>query len=355
MLTARPNITFSPIGLSERGKVAIIIDGQFGSCGKGLAASYAGYTEHFDLCISNASPNAGHTWIDGDGKAHVTNHFSVAGIINKRSMKYLSAGSIIHPRMFLDEIQMLNLDPSEIFVHPRAAVVEDEDVAAEHARGSSFEKLASTRKGAGAALARKIRRNARLAGDHPELRRFSRAAEIHYLLDQGVSAILEIPQGTGLAINSGFAWPYLTSREITVAGGLADAQIHPCYLGKIMMCVRCHPIRVGNIEEGGQLRGTSGPFWPDSKEITWDEMGVERELTTVTRRVRRVATFSEQQYRNSVDINRPDFVFLNFVNYFKDEDELAGLLSICDRHAPITHLGFGPAPENMIPRAEFRM
>jgi len=118
---------------------------------------------------------------------------------------------------------------------------------------------------------------------------------------------------------------------------MADAQVHPSYLGKVAVCIRTYPIRVGNIVKDGVEIGYSGPFYPDSVETSWEEIGVEPELTTVTGRVRRVATFSMQQYKNMLNHLRPDYVFLNFANYMSD-DALRELLE----HLPeVTHLGFG--------------
>ncbi len=353
MLKSPPNTRMLPIGLSVPGKASIIIDGQFGSCGKGLAASYAGLTEHFDICVTNCSPNAGHTFYDPDGRRSIAHHFSAAGILSPRSMKYLAAGSIVAPKTLLDEIERLDIDPTTVFIHPRAAVVEDCDIEAEKRTDAATTGLASTQKGGGAALARKVLREARLAGDHAALRPFCRAIDLHDLMDRGLSALIEVPQGYGLGINSGLAYPYVTSREISISSALADCQIHPAYLGRSLMCIRTFPIRVGNLVSDGMTIGASGPFWPDSREMSWESLGVEPEITTVTGRVRRVATFSTRQYAQAVSALRPDFVLLNFVNYLQDDRALDGLLAVTDPIKPVTHFGFGPKPENIVAREEF--
>ncbi len=51
-----------------RGKLNIIIDGQFGSTGKGLLAAYVGTKFHVDVAMTNGSPNAGHTFYVDDKK-----------------------------------------------------------------------------------------------------------------------------------------------------------------------------------------------------------------------------------------------------------------------------------------------
>ena len=118
-----------------------------------------------------------------------------------------------------------------------------------------------------------------------------------------------------LSLNSGFAYPYCTSREITVSSTLSDVQVHPSYLGKVCVSIRTFPIRVGNIIDNGSIVGYSGPFYPDSIELSWEDIGVEPELTTITKRERRVATFSYEQYNKMMRLYKPDYVLLNFANY----------------------------------------
>lgn len=340
---------FAPMGLAVPGKLSVIIDGQFGSTGKGLAASYAFATEHFDIAIASSSPNAGHTFYDADGNRHVCRHLPVAGARDRRCTKYLCAGSIIDPRILLEEIERLDVDPGSLFISPRAVAISHEDIAAESAGGSPAEKIASTQKGVGAALARKVMRSAVLAEDHPDLRPFVANIDIMRLLDEGCTALIEMPQGFDLGLNSGFRYPYVTSRDISVASALADALVHPSYLGRTLMTLRTYPIRVGHIVDAdGTVRGDSGPFWPDSEETSWEAIGVDPEHTTVTGRVRRVATFSMKQYENVVRHLRPDFVLLNFANYLKDRAELDSFLSRLGRVRPATHLGFGPQPADLV-------
>lgn len=339
---------FPPIGLLKPGKVAVIIDGQFGSCGKGLAASYVGSSEFVEIAIATSSPNAGHSYFDLARQKKVTRHLPVAGLYDDRCLKYICAGSIIDPDLLLQEIEEHDVDPSTLFIDPRAAVIGPEDVALERDAASGAARIASTQKGVGAALSRKIRREAGLASDHPKLAPFVRDLDIAAYLDMGLAAVIEVPQGFGLGLNSGLAYPHCTGRDITVAQAMADAQLHPRYLGKTLMVVRAHPIRVGHlVDANGAVIGNSGPFYPDSIELTWEEIGVPAEVTTVTRRERRVASFSLQQYEEAVRALRPDFVLLNFANYLK-ADEIEALADKVRKIKAFTHLGFGPRPEDVV-------
>lgn len=337
--------------LAVPGALSLVIDGQFGSTGKGKAAAFAGTSEHFDIYVTNAAPNAGHSFV-AEGRKRVASHLPVGGILNDRSTLYLCAGSVVEPKRFLEEIEEHGVDPATVFVHPRAAVVEPGDQEDENRAGGAMEAIGSTRKGVGSALARKVRRTARLAGDHPDLRPFCAEIDLSWYLDQGLTALMEVPQGFGLGLNSGLSYPHCTSRDISVSAALADAQLHPRYLGKVMMCVRAFPIRVGHVHSGsGERIGDSGPFWPDSRELDWAEIGVEPERTTVTGRVRRVATFSLRQYAEAVRALRPDVVMLTFADYL-DEDGLAELLAAAATVRPFDLLSYGPGTSELARAAD---
>lgn len=320
------------------GKLNILMDGQFGSGGKGLAANYLGKTEHVDIAVSDCSPNAGHTFYI-DGNKHIVKLLPVAGVLQPRSLIYFCPGAIIDPDLLLKELEEFNIDFDRVHVHPRCAVVLEEDRVIERDPESSVTKIASTQSGTGSALARKIMRSALPAAGHRRLAQFTKnTIHLQQLLDDGCTALMEMPQGLDLSINSGYSYPHCTSREITVSGALADAQVHPSYLGSVTVVIRTFPIRVGNIVKDGEEIGNSGPFYPDSVETTWDELLIGVERTTVTGRIRRVASFSMHQYRNMLKVLKPDYILLNFANYLSQED----LEFLVEQLPEVTHLGFGP-------------
>lgn len=340
---------FPAMGLAVAGKASIIIGGQFGSEGKGLAASYAAASEDFTIAVSIAAPNAGHTFHDAHGRRHVASHLPACGVLRPRTIIHLAAGSVIDPDRFLAEIARLEVDPARVSIDPRAAVIRPQDVAFEDDPASMATAIASTQKGVGRAVACKAMRETPLAKDCPSLQGFVRDIEIGRHLARGASALIEVPQGVGLGLNAGLAYPYVTSREISVSAALAECGLHPKDLGRTLMVVRLHPIRVGDItDEDGLAIGHSGPFYPDSRELGWEELGQAPERTTVTGRIRRVATFSWTQYRHAVRLCWPDFVLLNFANYARDAAELVDTLRTAEAIAPMTHLGFGPAPHQVI-------
>lgn len=315
------------------------MDGQFGSTGKGLIAGYMAINNHIDVFASNLSPNAGHTFINEIGESIVTKQLPIGAVLNKRSMIYLTAGSIIHPDILLHEIEKFNINKDRIFIHPRAAIVEPDDTLWESDISSSVSKIASTQSGTGRALSNKILRRSKLAQGCLELEEFIKEIDLMQLMDDGCTVLMETSQGFDLGINSGLSYPHCTSREVTTMSILADAQVHPEYLGQVIMSIRSYPIRVGNIYYNDKMIGYSGPFYNDSEELSWGYLEENPELTTVTGRVRRVATFSKKQYIKSIKINKPDCVFLNFLNYIKD----LNLLKILKEVRMPDLVGLGPS------------
>jgi adenylosuccinate synthase len=332
------------------GKINILIDGQFGSTGKGLMAGYIASRHPIDIAISNASANAGHTCVGVPGYGVtpvVLYHLPMSHLFQRDSLIYLCAGSVIDPDILFREIEKYDINTGKLLIHPRAAVIDDRHKILEDSPYSQATKIGSTRHGVGAALAAKANRTCVLAGDHPKLKSLVGEYDLRFRMITGSTVFMEVPQGFSLGINSGLAYPYCTSREISIPQALSDAQIHPSFLGQVTMTVRTFPIRVGNIYDGDKIVGWSGPWYEDQYELSWDAIGVPSELTTVTKRPRRVATFSMFQYELAVQAIRPDYVFLNFCNYLKPDEFHTLRRSIDDIQKP-THLGFGPHVDQII-------
>lgn len=346
------------------GKASVLMDGQFGSTGKGLFAAYLAHKNikhNMVIATTNAGANAGHTTKYRDGQGFVTFHLPTTGVVIPGSISYLNAGSVIDLEMLQQEIKDSGADPSKVRVHPRAAIITQDDRMDERSPGSSTERLASTQKGVGRAQASKVLRKSALAGSSTlkHVLGYDLNIEVINLNDEmrtnNNAVVVEVPQGFSLSLNHGFSYPFCTSRDCWVGSGLADAGIHPSFLGQVVMVVRTFPIRVGHIYDNeGRIVGNSGPFYPDSIELKWEDFpGLEPERTTVTKRVRRIASWSDIQYKDALVMNRPDIVALNFCNYLSDADALVNrvmrMKSIEDDCGlKVNHLfGFGPCVEEI--------
>lgn len=340
------------------GKASVMFDGQFGSTGKGLAGAWIGEHNVVDWCTTNASANAGHTSII-DGKPVVLFHIP-SSFLTARELGfcriYINSGAIVDLDVLEREIIELGINQSQIFVDPNAAIILPEDTEAERARGSSATKIASTQKGVGASLARKIARSG------PNLGQFIKdtyrrvpfqvaTVSLNHEMKQNKAAVLvEVPQGFSLSLGASGFYPYTTSRDCTLQQGMSDAGIHPALFHKSMAVCRTYPIRVGNIrdEESGKQLGFSGGVYPDQTETSWDAIGQPEERTTVTKRVRRVFNWSNKQYEAMVRRSLPDVVFLNFANYCsrtKIDSIVSSMLQI-ERQCgiqPLHYYGYGAA------------
>ena len=135
--------------------------------------------------------------------------------------------------------------------------------------------------------------------------------------------MVEVPQGFDLDINHGLEYPYCTSRQTTSTQAIADAGIAPQMVDEVIAVIRPYPIRVGNMyDENGNLTGYSGNYC-DSEEITWEIVAERsgtpieeiREMTTVTKKLRRVFEPNFDRLREMVLVNGVTQIALNFANY----------------------------------------
>jgi len=308
----------------------MIVDLQFGSCGKGLLAGYMAETMAPDTLICAWSPNSGHTYIDANGRK-MMNTVLPNGIVSPRAKRVLlGPGSVIDMDRLWQELNFYDDEITkgdiQIMIHENAAVVTEAHREAE--RKYAF-GIGSTMKGVGEAVIEKIRRR-------PESQIVARdvlvgtpleglvvpASVYNDAIDAAEFAIIEGSQGFSLSMNQGF-YPYTTSRDCTTHQLLSDCAIpRGAFNIKVHGVARTYPIRVANRhdKDGNQI-GWSGPCYDDQNEITWGQLGIEPELTTVTKLPRRVFTWSHLQIAEAIRMNGVDDVFLNFANYIERDDD----------------------------------
>lgn len=330
-------------------RIEIIVDLQYGSCGKGLIAGIRAKQRGVDTIVTAWAPNAGHTFIDIHGNKFV--HCAMPNGVVSRQLKriLIGPGSVINPELMISEIEHLKsrgyLGGVKIVIHPHAAVVTESHRAEE---AQTMAKIGSTMKGVGAAVIQKIRRNvedlnvAYTALARTELAQYvCSIREYNEEFDKGRKIQVEGAQGYSISMNHGF-YPFTTSRDCTVHQTMSDCGLPYIRDITVIGAARTYPIRVNN-------RGyTSGPCYLDQKELEWADVGVAPELTTVTRLPRRVFTWSTQQIEEAIRINNVDYVFLNFCNYEKSlqrmremEDDIKGA------GAQVLWYGYGPAEDDV--------
>lgn len=337
-----------------RRRINLIIDLQFGSTGKGLLAGFmATYTEP-DTVMTAWAPNAGHTYIDENDRKFVHTMLANGVVSPKLERVMIGPGSLINMDSLARELEECRgfLRNATVFVHKNAAIVTEEHIAEE---AGPMTAIGSTKKGVGAAMIQRIRRQPKALNTAGELVHKHRLNSLVCvvdtkdwlsILDLAQMVQIEGAQGYSLSMYHGM-YPYTTSRDVTTHQILADCGL-PHDFGELRVTGTCRtfPIRVANrFNEAGEMVGWSGPHYPDQREISWNDLNVPVELTTVTKLPRRVFTFSMMEIHDSLMMNGVDDVFLNFANYCRGSGEVDALINAIEAmptRPRVRYVGWGP-------------
>lgn len=355
--------------MKQKAKVTVILGGMAGSEGKGKIAGYLALYDDVKLAICNFMPNAGHTWVGNDGEKVMVQQLPQA-VVNPKTLLAMSAGSAIQMDLLKKEI-LENNAHRRLLIHPRALIIEQKHRDSE---AKALNRISSTLKGCGYATADKTARvdGTKLAQDIPELTpyiEYDWYKMLDYYLGQVSNILVEGPQGYDLDINHGLEYPYCTSRQTTTAQIIADAGLAPQAVNEVIAVIRPYPIRVGNaFDEDGNMIGTSGTY-VDSAELTWEEIARRSgtppedidELTTVTKKLRRVFEPSWSRLREMVQVNGVTQIALNFANYIdyniygksSEEDITDKVWDFMQKiqeetGVPVTLIGTGPLDKDII-------
>jgi len=320
--------------------VDIIYGGQYGSEAKRLFIEYYVNKYKPDAIVSNFGPNSGGFVSDGGKWATFAMGFD--------GLHLLSSGSIINYGDFIKEHRRLP-EGARVLVHKNACIVTPKAIENE----KRLVKIGSTMTGTMAAVNIKMARNLNnqnLACVLPGIRRYSVSNDMwNETIRKMKRILLVVPQGHSLSLNFGFH-PYCTSRNTSPQQGLADAGIPIQWVNRIIGCFRTFPIRVANrYDELGNMIGYSGGCYPDQREMTWDEVGQSPEYTSVSNNIRRVFSFSMNQFIESCRMNGCTDVFMNFLNYLQPKYQNMFLKDISHNliknegiFAKLSYFGYGP-------------
>lgn len=334
------------------------MDSSGASDGKGAVVGHI--AKEYGVHVRVGAANAGHTAYV-DGRKCVVQQVPVAAYANPDAFCVLGPGALISPEILLEEVQQnaawrqeFDHRPLKLRIDPRAHVITEEHIEREQ-RSNLAERIGSTstiaKEGIGAAQAARVMRD--------ESTRPARTIDWAALREQcnldiidtpnqmweanafGEPVLLEGTQGTSLSLTTG-NYPYVTSRNCTAAGLAADCGVGPRDVDRVIVVMRSYPIRVA---------GNSGPFYPDSEETTFDQLGVPAERTTVTKLVRRVASFSFRQAQDAVRLNSASEIALMFADYL--DPRIAGLAGPVDdeilREYPAVHMLVGALDRTWCP------
>ena len=301
----------------ERGKLTVLVGGQYGSEGKGAVAAHV--ANEYQVHVRVGSPNAGHT-IYWKGEKHVMQSIP-CGWINPDATIIIGRGALLNMKQFMKElVHIMRYYPdflSRLIVDPEAGILDEKFHEEEGGiSGEMHRRIGSTGEGVGPA------RIARLQRDPSKFRQFKDVAEEYGLCecmrsntpamiasfqDEGANIMIEGTQGSALSLLHSH-WPYCTSIDTNAAGIISEVGIAPSRVTNVLMVCRTYPIRVA---------GNSGPM---ENEISWEELsrriGKEvSERTTVTKKTRRIAEWDHELFEQSCVLNSPTEVALMFADY----------------------------------------
>jgi adenylosuccinate synthase len=330
----------------------IVVGGQFGSEGKGKVTALTASLLDEPWVVRCGGPNSGHT-TNVNGKEVVLRQLpAAAGHPNARL--FLSAGCAVSEEILIDEIDRCGVPADRVVVDPRAVLVTTADIAAEQDLAKT---IGSTASGTGAALVRRM-----LRGEDVRLAKHSQrlagrvtidsvAPLLRDHLDRDGHIIVEGTQGFGLSLLHSPHYPFVTSRDTTELAFANEVGISWRRIEEVVMVIRTLPIRVG------------GPSGPLNDEITWEEVKSAStapqlmvELTSVTRRIRRVGRFDLKAVKDACSHIEPTalaIMGLDRLHHANYRVKSFGELSIGARRfiawvsketgVPVRWVGTGPA------------
>ena len=279
----------------------IIVGGQYGSEGKGKVTAILARSSDVPWVVRCGGPNSGHT---------VT--FKNQNIVLRQvpscpdhpaAIFLIAAGCVVDEQLLIKELDQIGIPKQRIIVDPRAVLLSEKDKINEQ---NSLGYISSTFSGTGAAIIRRMSRqkDVLLAKDSKLLQTRCTIQNVssllHDSLEKGCDVLVEGTQGFGLSLLHSQYYPYVTSRDTTASGFAMEVGLSPRHIDGIVMVIRTFPIRVG---------GESGPLL---NEVTWKDIqmisGAPKEmseLTSVTKKIRRVAEFDIEAVKIACRYNLP--------------------------------------------------
>jgi len=292
--------------------VSVVVGGQFGSEGKGKVSYYFARRLGVKAVVRVGGANSGHTIVSENGREYTFRTLPTSAI-EPSIMCILPSGSYINPEILRSEISISGIASENLKIDPDAVIIDQSMVSAEQ-QANLRDKIGSTESGTGIAVIKRISRDngvyfAKDCDDfHPYITNTKEL--MRSILEHKGHILIEGTQGFGLSpIHSGF-YPYCTSRDTTAASFIAETGLSPFDIENVILVIRTFPIRVS---------GNSGPLL---NETDWEKVtrmsGAVVDLTeytSATNRVRRVAEFDSEIVKRAIQVNQPNTIVLNHVDY----------------------------------------
>ena len=283
-------------------KTDIIVDLQYGDCGKGKVAHYlAPHHPYTHVLRYNGGSNAGHT-IFHNGKKFVT-HIIPAGVFyGVKSV--VGSGCVVNLEQFFKELKMLEeagIDTTgKIFVAENAHIVTQAHKDEDKQKGGA---IGTTGTGNGPAYRDKYGRTGVRAKEVPELAPYLINLYEEWFYGKNVEILAEGAQGFGLDIDWG-DYPFVTSSHCTTAGALLNG-LPPSAVRDVWGVAKIYETYVG-----------SKKFQPDGE--VFDKIGdVGEEFGATTGRRRQTNWMNMQTLERAIRINGVTHIVFNKVDVLR--------------------------------------
>ena len=283
----------------------VVVDLQFGDCGKGKVAHHLCKTEGYTHVIRyNGGCNAGHT-IYHNGKKFITHHIPCGVFFGIRSV--IGSGCVINIDNLMQEIEQL--ESAGIDVRNLLKIASNAHIITDfHMKEDSKDTtIGTTKRGNGPAYRDKYARRGVRAIEEPRLSDFiiDMYTEIHNNEDfDEIKILFEGAQGFGLDVDWG-DYPYVTSSHCTVGSAILNG-VPPKNIRNIWGVAKIYETYVGAKEFQGED--------PDFDIIR--ELGDEYGATTG--RPRQVNWFDMDRLQMALDVHGVNKLVINKVDILKD-------------------------------------
>ncbi|MEM2282181.1 MAG: adenylosuccinate synthetase [Candidatus Hadarchaeales archaeon] len=267
--------------------VSIVAGGQWGDEGKGKIVAYLSLKDRPGaVARAGVGPNAGHT-VHHEGRRYGLRQVP-CGFVNKNCRLLLGPGMLVDPGVLLREVEETGCR-ERLGVDRKCSIIEPRHIEEDLESGG---RIGTTGTGCGPANVARIKREAKLAGEVPELQPFLTDVplELHEFIEKGEDILVEGSQGFGLSLFHG-TYPFVTSKDTTASTLAADVGLGPTEVDEVILVFKSYPTRVG-----------LGPFPTEIPEEEAEKMGIV-EYGTVTGRRRRVGRFDFEMARRAAMIN----------------------------------------------------
>jgi len=316
----------------------VIVDLQYGDCGKGKVANHlCKINDYTHVVRYNGGCNAGHT-IYHNGQKLVTHHIPCGVLHGIKSV--IGPGCVLNVNQFFKEIKELEeagIDTKGLIkVASNVHIITDFHLA----QDKQDSEIGTTKRGNGPAYRDKYARKGMIALEIPELAEYiiDMYQEIHNNEDfEEVKILFEGAQGFGLDIDWG-DYPYVTSSHCTVGGAILNG-VPPQAIRDVWGVSKIYETYVGakefqgidpQLEDIRELGDEYGATTGRPRQVNWldlDMLEKASRINGVTKLVmNKVDILEEMQFWklyegiNAMEFSQGDFMLGYIEKFFQNID-----------------------------------